>query len=220
MRDWPNSVVPNYPTVVFLDRDGTITVDTHYPHRIEALEFIPGSLKALKELAKLPVHIIVVSNQAGIALGLFTRDEMSQYNRHLRAMVEEAGGRIDAFYYCPDKEPRDLTQGELLSECAKPAPGMLLEAARDFRLILSKSWLVGDKLSDIAAGKTANCHTILVRTGKAGAEPSERGLAVADFVVDDLSSAAELIESQRRSSVSSQRELSGLTRTGPDGAKS
>jgi histidinol-phosphate phosphatase family protein len=86
---------------VFLDRDGTINADTHFPYRTEDLEFVPGAVEGLKQLAKLPLDIIVVSNQAGIALGLFTRAQMSEFNAELRSRVEAFGARIDAFYFCP-----------------------------------------------------------------------------------------------------------------------
>jgi len=81
MRDWPDEVKAAYDRAVFVDRDGTIAIDTHFPHRVEELAFIPRSIEALRLLADLPIHIIVVSNQAGIALGLFGREDMSRYNR-------------------------------------------------------------------------------------------------------------------------------------------
>lgn len=111
-----------------------------------------------------------MSNQAGIALGLFTREQMSQFNAELRSRVLAIGGRIDAFYYCPHLEPKDLKPGSVPCECSKPAPGMLLEAAADFDIDLASSFVVGDKSSDVAAGQAAGCVTILVRTGQAGRE--------------------------------------------------
>lgn len=155
---------------MFLDRDGTINTDTHFPHRIEGLEFLPDAIKGLRVLAGLPLHIIVVSNQAGIALGIFTHEEMSQFNAELRSRVEASGSRIDAFYFCPHLEPKHLKPGMIPCDCSKPAPGMLYEAARDFELDLSRSFLIGDKSSDIGAGEAAGCMTILLQTGKAGRE--------------------------------------------------
>jgi D-glycero-D-manno-heptose 1,7-bisphosphate phosphatase len=194
VRDWPPDVRPKYEWAVFLDRDGTITVDTHYPHRVDDLTFIPGSLAALKRLAALPAHIIVVSNQAGIALGMFRREDMSRYNAELRARVEQSGGRIDAFYFCPHREPKDLPPGEKPCPCAKPAPGMLLEAARDFGIDLRRSFMIGDKASDVAAGNAAGSRSILVSTGKAGAGEVESGKVSPDLTVDDLNGAALAVE--------------------------
>lgn len=190
MRDWPPDVRPKYEMAVFLDRDGTITVDTHYPHRVDDLAFIPGALQAIKIMSAFAAHIIVVSNQAGIALGLFRREDMSGYNAELRARVEAAGGRIDAFYFCPHREPKDLGPGESPCPCAKPAPGMLLETARDFGLDLTRSFMIGDKASDIAAGNAAGCRSILVRTGKAGKGETESGAVSPERTADDLYAAA------------------------------
>jgi len=194
MRDWPPQVIPRYQRAVFLDRDGTINVDTHYPHEIDSLEFIPDSLAALALLAQLPLEIIIVSNQAGIAHGIFTREQMSQFNRALLSKIESAEGRIDAIYFCPDLEAKDLPQGAPLSPCSKPSPGMLLEAAKDFTLDLTSSFLIGDKTSDIAAGGSVGCRTILLKTGKAGKE--EGALPIKpNHVAEDLNVAARIINS-------------------------
>jgi D-glycero-D-manno-heptose 1,7-bisphosphate phosphatase len=189
MRDWPAVPDPKYRSAVFLDRDGTINVDSDYPHDVRNLELIPHALGGLQTLARLPVHVIVFSNQAGIALGLFTRDEMSRFNSELRRRVEKAGGRIDAFYYCPHREAKDLTPGEIPCPCSKPGAGMLFEAAQDFGLDLRSSVVIGDKRSDVMAGKTAGCLTILLETGKTGKEEMAPRVAP-DFVAADLSQAA------------------------------
>ena len=187
MRDWPIRVVPRYPVAVFLDRDGTINVDGHYPYRLEDLEFLPRALSSLKALAALPAHIIVVSNQAGIALGMYTLEAMSAFNGELRRQVVEAVGRIDAFYYCPHLERKNLGPGEPPCPCSKPAPGMLLEAAADFGLDLSGSIFVGDKSSDVEAGLAAGCSTILVTSTGLAAESSP------DYVVPDLSAVVPIV---------------------------
>ncbi|MGH9424582.1 MAG: D-glycero-alpha-D-manno-heptose-1,7-bisphosphate 7-phosphatase [Thermoanaerobaculia bacterium] len=201
MRDWPPLVAPRFRNAVFLDRDGTINIDTHYPYKVEDLEFLPGALQALVALADLPAHIIVVSNQAGIALGMYTRDAMSAFNHRLRHIVENAGGRIDAFYYCPHREQKDLAPGERPCPCSKPAPGMLLEASADFRLDLSHSVLAGDKASDVAAGTAAGCYTILVAPTNRGSEPA------ADFVVPDLPAMLPILNSLLEQRVAMRRSV-------------
>jgi D-glycero-D-manno-heptose 1,7-bisphosphate phosphatase len=148
--------------------------------------------EGVRLLAKLPLHILVVSNQAGIPLGKFTVEQMSAFNHELRIQLERAGGRIDAFYYSPYPEAKDLPPGSSPSLYSKPSPGMLLEAARDFDLDLKRSFLVGDKTSDIAAGQRVGCTTLLVRTGSAGREEGAMSVK-ADFCVEDLSGAARLI---------------------------
>lgn len=193
MRDWPADPEPRHPVAVFIDRDGTINVDTHYPHRVEDLQLYPEALEGLRRLARLPVQVVVVSNQAGIAQGRFTTADMARFNQELRRRVEEAGGRIDGFYYCPHKEPHELSPGEAPCPCSKPRPGMLLEAARDFGLDLGRSTMIGDKTSDVLAGEAVGCSTILVRTGKGGLEPGRVEVAP-DFVADDLAAAARRVE--------------------------
>lgn len=194
MRDWPPKPSPRYRRAVFLDRDGTINVDTHFPHQIQSLELLPKAIDGLKLLAILPLHLIVVANQAGIALGIFTRGQMSQFNRELRLRAEYAGGRIDGFYFCPHLEANHLPPGIPSCECSKPSPGMLIEAAKDFRLDLSRSFLIGDKTSDIAAGEAVGCVTILVKTGKAGRE--EAALPVEPhYFAENLYEAALVVRS-------------------------
>ena len=193
MRDWPQAQPrPRYRRAIFLDRDGTINVDTHYPHQVELLDFYPRSLRGLALMARFPLDIIVVSNQAGIDLGRFTTRDMSQFNAEIRTRVEQREGRIDAFYYCPHRERKDLRPGETLCLCSKPAPGMLLEAARDFEIDLTKSFCIGDKTSDIVAGQAVKCLTILVNTGKAGQEEGSRPVK-ATYEASDLVDAALFI---------------------------
>jgi len=194
MRDWPPKVEQRYDRAVFLDRDGTLNVDTHYPHKPEELELLPGVVEGLRILAALPLHIIVASNQAGIELGYFTRRQMSRFNARLRSRIERAGGRIDAFYFCPFLEPKNLPPGVTANECSKPSPGMLLEAKRDYGLDLTRSFMIGDKTSDVAAGERAGCVTILVGTGKAGRE--EGALPITPtHTVEDLQAAARIVQS-------------------------
>jgi len=194
MRDWPRKPTPHNRRAVFLDRDGTINVDTHFPHRVESLEFIPKAIDGLRLLAMLRLDIIVVSNQAGIALGIFTREQMSQFNAELRSRVGHVGGRIDAFYFCPHHEPKHLPPDISPCKCSKPSSGMLRQAAKDFELDLSRSFLIGDKTSDIAAGESEGCVTILVRTGKAGREEGALPVEPKHFA-DNLYEAALIVQS-------------------------
>ena len=209
MRDWPAKPNARYAHAVFLDRDGTINVDTHFPHRVQSFDFIPKAIDGLRLLAALPLHIIVVSNQAGIALGIFTQEQMSQFNTELRSRVEHAGGRIDAFYFCPHLEAKHLLSGVSPCECSKPSPGMLLEAAKEFKLDLSESFVIGDKTSDIAAGESVGCMTILLKTGKAGRE--EGALPIKPkYFVEDLHEAASVIQSYLEDELPTKRALPKL----------
>ena len=197
MRDWPSKPTPHYQRAVFLDRDGTINIDTHYPHEAEKLEIIPEAIDGLKILARLPLDIIVVSNQGGIALGIFTQEQMSAFNNELRSRIERVGGRIDAFYFCPHLEPKNLSPGVPPCDCSKPRSGMLLEAAQDFDLDLPKSFIIGDKTSDIAAGEAVGCIGILVKGVKKG-EGGGEGKPVpitTEHRVERLDDAARIVQS-------------------------
>jgi D-glycero-D-manno-heptose 1,7-bisphosphate phosphatase len=187
---------------VFLDRDGTINEDTDYPHKPSELALIPNTLHGLKILAHLQAHIIVVSNQAGIALGYFKESDLIQFNEALRERVSDAGGRIDAFYFCPELDDESLPKDHERAWCCKPSPGMLIEAAADFGLSLGGSFMVGDKNSDVGAGLAAGCTTILLRTGKAGSDPI-RNLAQPNHECANLLEAARLIETLIPASVGS-----------------
>ena len=205
MRDWPNHIDPQYQRAIFMDRDGTINIDTHYPHRMEDLILVPGALEGICLLSELAVHLIVVSNQAGIPLGIFTRKEMSAFNAAIHDRVLEAGGRLDAFYYSPYPEKKDLPSGALPDPSSKPSPGMLLEAAIDFSLDLKQCFIVGDKTSDIVAGKRVNCTAVLVLTGKAAKE-EDAIPAEPDYVVPDLYDAALLIQKLISEDADSQKK--------------
>ena len=150
----------NARPAVFLDRDGTINVEVNYLHRPADLELIPGVPQAIGRLNAAGLPVIVVTNQAGIARGYYTVTDLLALHDYLNALLAEYGARIDAFYYCPH-HPK-FTQA---CACRKPLPGMLLAAAADHHLDLSRSSLVGDAAGDIGAGYAAGCRTILVRTG-------------------------------------------------------
>lgn len=194
MRDWPQKLTPRFRRAVFLDRDGTINKDTNYPHKPEELELIPNAADGLAIISALPLHLIVVSNQSGIALGRFTTEQMSSFNERLRTEIQFSGARIDAFYYCPYLDAENLPPNKSLNECVKPNPGMLREAADDYGIDLAKSFLIGDKTSDIAAGESVGCVTILVKTGKAGKEKGALPIR-AKYIVEDLYEAALIVQS-------------------------
>jgi D-glycero-D-manno-heptose 1,7-bisphosphate phosphatase len=166
MRDYPSShPIKRYNQAVFIDRDGTINVDSHFPHKPEELVLIPAVIEGLKLLTDLPLEIIVISNQAGISLNIFSKQQMSQFNQELLKQIVQHGARIDAFYYCPHLEPKHLQPGMERCLCSKPFPGMLFEAANDFKIDLTQSFMIGDRPSDIEAGQLAGCQTILVQRG-------------------------------------------------------
>lgn len=145
---------------VFLDRDGTLNVDKGYVHRIEDWEWIPGAIGAIATLRKAGFLVIVVTNQAGIARGYYNEADVTRLHAWLNEELKKHGTAIDGFYYCPHHPEHSGECG-----CRKPMPGMLNEAQQDFDIDFGRSWLVGDKVSDIQAGLAAGVKSILVLTG-------------------------------------------------------
>jgi D-glycero-D-manno-heptose 1,7-bisphosphate phosphatase len=151
---------------VFLDRDGVITPEPpHYAHELKQLAFIPKSADAVRLLNENGFLVIIVSNQAGIARGYYQEEDAALFNQAMREKLAEEGAHIDAIYYCPHHPEATVGRYRVDCDCRKPKPGMLIRAERELNIDLKQSFLVGDKLSDIEAGKRAGCKTIMVKTG-------------------------------------------------------
>lgn len=152
-----------HPTpAVFLDRDGTTNIEKNYLYRIEDWEWVPGAENAITQLNQAGFLVVVVSNQAGIARGYYTEQNVNELHNYVSTELMRKGGKIDAYYFCPHHHE----YGENRScECRKPKPLMILEAATALNIDLSNSWLVGDKLIDVFAGEAAGVKGILVQTG-------------------------------------------------------
>jgi len=165
---------------VFVDRDGTIMHDADYcsdPKQVHVFEGVPEALRRLKGKG---YKLIIITNQSGIGRGFFTLD---QYRAVETEVLRQLGpGLIDATYFCPDTP-------EQPSKCRKPAPGMILEAARDHHVDLAHSFFIGDKEIDAECGRNAGVRTIRVRTGLDKMTDGSR----ADWVARDLNHAAKII---------------------------
>ncbi len=145
----------------FLDRDGVVNEEVEYLWQPEKVALIPGVIEALRVLRKHGFLVIVVSNQAGVARGYYKESDVDEVNARIQQLLVAAGTRIDAFYYCPHHPE---FSGECT--CRKPEPGMILNAAAEFKVNLQKSFMVGDRLSDLEAAARAGCQCgYLVRTG-------------------------------------------------------
>ncbi len=156
---------------VFFDRDGTLMRDVHYCGDPAKVEVFPGVSGALRRLHQAGFATVIVSNQSGIGRGWITE---AQYRAVEREFLSQVGaGLIDATYFCPDAPDSPSTH-------RKPEPGMLLDAAKDLELDLARSWLVGDKSSDIECGRRAGTHTILVLTGYGAQQKCQPDFTVAD----------------------------------------
>lgn len=148
---------------VFIDRDGTINFDPGYiknPDEVYLLEGVAEGIRKLKDL--FGFKIIVISNQAGVSKGLMTENDVELVNAKINELLKEQGTGIDAFYYCPyhpDNDPPEKTI------CRKPSPYMILKAASEHKIDLLKSYMIGDKVSDIEAGINAEVKTIFLNAG-------------------------------------------------------
>jgi D-glycero-D-manno-heptose 1,7-bisphosphate phosphatase len=136
---------------VFFDRDGVLNVDRHYLYRREDWEWVPGAREALQLAHDAGFLCVVVTNQSGIARGYYSEEDLAELHSWV---AQQAGGLIDAFYHCPHGPESDC-------ECRKPRPGMLLRAAQELDIDLSRSVLIGDKASDIEAATAAGCPGFL-----------------------------------------------------------
>ncbi|MEN6343153.1 MAG: D-glycero-beta-D-manno-heptose 1,7-bisphosphate 7-phosphatase [Methanospirillum sp.] len=159
---------------VFLDRDGVLNQDPpHYAHRIDQLVMIPRVDDAIRLLHDSGYLLVVITNQSGVARGYYPEEQVGVFNEALRKEIGKKGGDIDAIYYCPHHPEAPLERYRVECNCRKPKPGMILEAAQKFTVDLSQSFLVGDKATDIQAGKNAGCRTILVLSGQGTDEVSK-----------------------------------------------
>ena len=152
---------------VFLDRDGTLNVEKGYISDIDDIELYPGAAQAVRLLNDAGILAILVTNQTGAARGYYRIEHVHSLNRRVaELLMREAGARLDALYFCPHYKDGIVAEFTMACDCRKPAPGMILRAARDFPDIdLAASFVVGDKATDITFARNAGCRGILVRTG-------------------------------------------------------
>jgi D-glycero-D-manno-heptose 1,7-bisphosphate phosphatase len=147
---------------IFLDRDGTINVEKGHLFQYEDWEWIPGAVEAIIRINRMDFMAIVITNQAGVARGYYDEGAIHELHNKVSKLLGKYGARIDAYYYCPH-HPQ---YGAMVNcTCRKPAPGLLLQAGVDHNLDMKRSWIIGDKMSDIEAGFRAGATPILVRTG-------------------------------------------------------
>jgi D-glycero-D-manno-heptose 1,7-bisphosphate phosphatase len=176
---------------LFLDRDGTLVHSRHYPSRPEHLQLYDGIGPGLRNLQKAGFRLVVVTNQAGIARGYFTEGDLQRMHEYLVAQLSELGVWLDGIYYCPHHLAGVIPELSVRCDCRKPQPGMLLQAAADLGLDLHSSWIVGDILDDIEAGKRARCRTVLVDLGTE--HMPERCIRRPDFVARDTLHALQIV---------------------------
>lgn len=150
---------------VFLDRDGTIIEDRGYICDFSEVKIFPFALDAVRQLNRLRLKVVVVTNQASVARGICNEKQVRELHSQLGEYFKKKGALLDAFYFCPYHVEGVVPEFARWSSWRKPAPGMLVQAAEDLGLSLGDSYMVGDKQSDVEAGLNAGCTPLLVKTG-------------------------------------------------------
>lgn len=176
---------------VFLDRDGVLIREMHYLSRPRQVRLLVGVADALVRLRKEGFKLVVISNQSGIARGYMSRQDVRAVHRRLRHLLSAAGARLDAIYYCPHYPQSKIARYRRVCLCRKPSTGMVRMAVRRLKIDIKKSFLVGDKTSDILTARRAGCRAILVKTGYGGRDGEY--LVQPHKVSDNLAAAAHWI---------------------------
>ena len=191
MKSIPSTYAIKRPAV-FLDRDGTINEEMGYINDLSRFQLLPEAASAIRLLNESQIPVVVVTNQSGAARGYFPASLVDEVHRHLHDLLAQAGARVDAIYTC-------LHGPEAGCSCRKPRPGLLLQAAQDLNLDLSRSYLVGDRYKDIDTAANAGVAGILVLTGYGWGEHKhfhEQSQTKPVYVADNLLDAVEFILSR------------------------
>ncbi|GAB1542421.1 HAD family hydrolase [Scytonema sp. NUACC21] len=177
---------------VFLDKDGTLIEDVPYNVDPKHIKLTTGAIEGLLLLQKLRYKLIVITNQSGVARGYFPESALVGVEKQLRQLLGEAGINLAGFYYCPHHPNGVVPEFAIDCDCRKPAPGLLLRAARSGNIDMDSSWFIGDILNDVEAGNRAGCKTMLINNGNE-TEWELSPLRSPDFIVNNLAEAAHMI---------------------------
>ena len=151
--------------VIFLDRDGTLNEEVHYLHKKEDLRLIEGAADALCRFRKSGYRLVVVTNQAGVARGYYQEEDVKLLHEYMNEILRPLGAEIDCFFYCPHHPEHGIGAYKKNCSCRKPDIGMFEQAEQYFQVDKAHSWMIGDKLIDVEAGKRFGVSTVLVGTG-------------------------------------------------------
>lgn len=177
---------------VFLDRDGTINCEVNILSDVKQLRLMRGVADAIKKINNLGFLVIVITNQAVVARGLITENELADIHKSLTNRLLKSGAKLDAIYYCPHHPQANIKKYRKECVCRKPNTGMIERAIKNFKIDIKKSFLVGDTTGDILTGQRAKLKTILVKTGYAGKD--KKFNINPDFVAKNLNEAVNIIK--------------------------
>lgn len=182
---------------IFIDKDGTLVNDVPYNVDPEHIALSCKAAEGLRLFSRLGYRLVVVSNQPGVAMGYFNENELDKVWQRLDQLLRPEGVQLDGYYYCPHYMAGLVREYAQACDCRKPLPGMLLQAASEHGIDLAASWMVGDILNDIEAGKRAGCKTILIDNGNE-TEWDLSPLRMPDLIASNLYDAALQIATSRR----------------------
>lgn len=148
---------------IFLDKDGTLIPDVPYNVDPDKIELAEGAIAALRSLSQAGYKLIVISNQSGVARGYFAESALIAVEQQLQKLLHPIS--LSGFYYCPHHLKGTIADYAIECDCRKPKPGLLLQAAQEHNIDLTRSWMIGDILNDVEAGRSAGCQTILIDNG-------------------------------------------------------
>ncbi len=187
---------------VFLDRDGTVNVEANYISSPDQLQLIPRTGNAIRGLNDLGIRVFIITNQSGVARGFFSEAAVQDVHDALRALLKKENAFVDEFFYCPHLPGVADERYNIVCECRKPKPGMLLQAQQKYPIDLRRSFVIGDRCIDMATGKAVGAGTVMVSTGY-GAEEIINCRNDTDFYARDLQNGVQYIKrkilSQERS---------------------
>ena len=193
-RRWHLAEVSALRPAVFLDRDGTIAEEVGYLNHVNRFRMYPFAAQAIRRLNDEKLPVIVITNQSGVGRGYFPESLISAVHELMTTQLAKEGAHVDALYYCPHREDEACT-------CRKPKPGMLESAAREHGLDLRRSFVVGDRYSEIEMAHRVGARAILMRTGYGEGEiqwHSAKWAAPPDFIATNLVDAADWILRQAK----------------------
>jgi len=186
---------------VFIDRDGTLNEEVNYLSQAEKVRILPNAIEGIKLLKEAGFKIIVISNQSGVARGYFTEEDVQLINSKINELIMQSGANIDGFYYCPHHPEGAVDKYRRVCQCRKPESSLFLQAAAQKNIDIKKSFIVGDKLSDIQMSESLGARAILLLTGY-GPQEREKYCSESHFtlhyIAEDLLDVARWILQQTK----------------------